>query len=590
MKGGRASMTPVTEQPRMGDANPWHQAARTTAMVGAVFSVIFTVLLVVHLVGSAVIGPRRENKLAAMRVQVQKEPGNQELLSEIRQLDLKIRRDRTWRWDFAEKAAFMLLGSVVALAVAGKLATRMAKKPPRPQPIMERGESQMKEAKQARWAVVGGVVVLAVGMLLLAMTRLVDFVQGGDAGSPYASVEEKHGQWHRFRGFAGAGVSAYTNIPISWNGKTGEGILWKTPVPLKGHNSPVVWQDRVFLSVADPNTRQVVCFDGKSGRLLWKGDVPTAPVASAEKFEIMEDTGYAAPTVATDGRRVYAIFPTGDVAGFDFNGRRLWHKSLGRPDSSYGYASSLETYEKLVLIQYDQGDGKEGKSRFFALDGVSGQVAWETKRELPSSWTTPIVADVAGQPQLITVANPFVVSYNPADGKELWRAECVGGDLAPSPICAGGLVFAIQPYSQMVAIQPTGQGNVTKTHVAWKAEDGIPDICSPVSNGTYVYLLDSEGLVTCYNVADGKKVYERELKEPFRASPSIVGDKLYLLSLKGVMHIAQVGPEYKELGKCELGEECLASPAFVDGRIYIRGAKNLYCIGQTPVGGPSEAK
>jgi len=583
-------MAQTTEQTRTCDTNPWYQAARTTAIAGAVFSAIFTVLLVENLIGSGVIGPWRENRLAAMKVQVPKEPGNRELLSEIRRLDLKIRRDRTWRWNFSEKAAFMLLGSVVVLVVAGKLATRMAKKPPRPQPIPERGESQVKEAKQARWGVAGGLAVLAVGMLLLAMTRWVDFVQGGDAGSPYASVEEKHGQWHRFRGFGGAGVSAYTNIPTSWNGKTGEGILWKTPVPLKGHNSPVAWQDRVFLSVADPNTRQVLCFDGKSGQLLWKGDVPTAPATSGEKFEIMEDTGYAAPTVATDGRRVYAIFPTGDVAGFDFNGRRLWHKSLGRPDSAYGYASSLETYEKLVLIQYDQGDGKEGKSRFFALDGLSGQIAWETKRELPSSWTTPIVADVAGQPQLITVANPFVVSYNPADGKELWRAECVGGDLAPSPICAAGMVFAIQPYSQIVAIKPTGQGNVTKTHIAWKVEDGIPDICSPVSNGTYVYLLDSEGLVTCYNVADGKKVYEHELKEQFRASPSIVGDKLYLLSLKGVMHIAQVGPEYKELGKCDLGEECFASPAFVDGRIYLRGAKNLYRIGQAPAGGPSETK
>jgi len=200
------------------------------------------------------------------------------------------------------------------------------------------------------------------------------------------------------------------------------------------------------------------------------------------------------------------------------------------------------------------------------------------------------VAQVAGQPQLITVADPFVVSYDPATGKEIWRAECVGGDLAPSPICAGGMVFAIQPYSQMVAIKPTGQGDVTKTHVAWKAEDGIPDICSPVSNGTYVYLLDSEGLLTCYNVADGKKVYEHEMKEQCRASPSIVGDKLYVLDLKGFMHVAQVGPEYKDLSKCELGEECFASPAFVDGRIYIRGVKNLYCIGQASAGRQSETK
>ncbi len=319
--------------------------------------------LVLNLIGSGILGPWREDKLAALKVQVQKDPTNQELLSEIRQLDLKIRGDRLWRLAFAENAAYMLLASVVVLVVAGKLAHRMAQGLPRPQPAPERGEWQVREAKRARRAVVGSLAVVVVGMLILAMTRWVNFVQGGDGGSPYASVEERQMQWPRFRGPGGAGVSAYTNIPTSWNGKTGEGILWKTAVPLKGHNSPVVWGDKVFLSGADPNTRQVFCFDAQSGQLLWKGDVPTVPLPGGEKFEIMEDTGYAAPTVATDGRRVYAIFPTGDVAGFDFNGKRLWHKSLGRPDSSYGYVSSLETYENRVLIEYDQGDGKDGKSR-----------------------------------------------------------------------------------------------------------------------------------------------------------------------------------------------------------------------------------
>ena len=398
----------------------------------------------------------------------------------------------------------------------------------------------MREAKQARWAVAGGLAVLALGMAVLGMSGWVQFVQAEDAGPAFASMEEKQTQWHRFRGPGGAGVSAYTNIPTSWNGKTGEGILWKTPVPMLGRNSPVVWKDRIFMTGADPNVRQVYCFDANSGRLLWKGDVPTAP--AKEKLEIMEDTGYAACTAATDGRRVYAIFPTGDVAAFDFNGRRLWHKNLGLPESSYGYASSLDTYEKLVLIQYDQSDGSDGKSKVMALDGTSGQVVWETKRDLPNSWASPIVVDVEGKPQFITLADPNVVAYNPADGKEIWRAECLGGDIAPSPIYAGGFVLAIEPYAHLAAVKPTGQGNVTKTHVAWKMEEGGPDICSPVSNGQYVYLLESADLLICCKVETGEKLYEQEIKGDFRASPSIVGDKLYLLDMKGVMHIAQVGP------------------------------------------------
>ena len=272
--------------------------------------------------------------------------------------------------------------------------------------------------------------------------------------------------------------------------------------------------------------------------------------------------------------------PTGDIAAFSFSGRRLWYKNLGVPDSAYGYASSLETYEKLVLIQYDQGDGSEGNSKVIALDGTNGRVAWEAKRELPNSWATPIVVDVEGKPQLITIADPNVVAYDPANGTGIWRAECLGGDIAPSPIYAGGLVLVIEPYAQMVGVKPTGQGDVTETHIAWRMEEGGPDICSPVSDGTYVYLLESSDFLMCCKVEDGEKVYEQEIRADFRASPSIVGDKLYILDMKGVMHIAQTGPEYKELGQCKLGEDCYASPAFADGRIYIRGVENLYCIGQ----------
>ena len=225
-------MTQTTKQARTADVRPWHQAMRTTMIVGAVFSAIFAGLLVWNLIGSAVIGPGRENRAAALKVQVQKEAENQKLLTEIRQLDFKIRRDRLWRLEYARRGTFMLLGSIIVLVVAGKLAGNMSKELPRPRPVGEREQWQMKEARQARRAVAGGLAFLAVGMLVLATTQWVSFVQGGDAVSPYASWEEKQAQWPRFRGPGGAGVSTYTNIPTSWNGKTGEGILWKMPLPL----------------------------------------------------------------------------------------------------------------------------------------------------------------------------------------------------------------------------------------------------------------------------------------------------------------------------------------------------------------------
>jgi hypothetical protein len=405
-------------------------------------------------------------------------------------------------------------------------------------------------------------------------------------------MEEIRKNWASFRGPEGAGISTHKNVPTSWNGKSGEGIVWKSEITLPGHNSPIVWEDRVFVSGADPNTREVYCFDAPSGKLLWRGSVKAVAPPPAEPLDLGKETSYAAPTLVTDGRRVCAIFPNGDVGCFDFEGKRLWTKNLGMPDSAYGYASSPALYKNLLLIQYDHGDVEDDKSRLIALNTFSGRVVWQVKRPVPGSWASPIVADVNGQYQLITCADPWVIAYDPNNGTELWRAECIGGDVAPSPIYVRGsskgegmdfgkgLVFVVEPYGKLVAIRPDGRGDVTKTHIAWSIEDSTPDICSPVSNGELIFMLTTDGLLICCRVADGKKVWEEDLRMDFYASISLVGQRLYLLSGKGVMLIVEAGTKYKQIGTCELGENCSASPAFADGRIYIRGQTNLYCIGK----------
>jgi outer membrane protein assembly factor BamB len=293
----------------------------------------------------------------------------------------------------------------------------------------------------------------------------------------------------------------------------------------------------------------------------------------------MEDTGFAASTAVTDGRRVCAIFATGDVGCFNFQGKELWIRNLGVPDSAYGYASSLAMYRNLLLIQYDQGAAEDEKSKLIALDTFTGRTVWETKRAVPNSWSSPIVIEVEGQPQIITCGDPWVIAYNPTNGTEIWRAKCLGGEIAPSPIYTAGLIIAIEPYTTVVAIRPDGQGDVTETHVAWKVDENTPDISCPVSNGEFIFLLTTEGFLTCYKTADGTKLWEQDLQKNFLASPSLVGERLYMLSEKGVMYIAEAGAEYKQVSRCELGEECYASPAFMDARIYIRAKHNLYCIG-----------
>jgi len=556
---------------------PWYQAAKRAAVVAGVFSIIVLGLLVINYLQIKLLDPIRTERLENLKVKLLDQPNDDQLLSQIRELDLRIRKDRIKRLDFSRKGGVLLLGSVAVFFVALKSAGALNKILPHPVVSTDLQARQIRQAAWARWMMTAALAILAAAVLFFARTGKIDFTQVDDS---YPSDEEIAKNWPSFRGPQGSGISAYTNIPTGWNGKSGEGIIWKSKVPLPGHNSPVVWNDRIFLSGANKERRQVYCFDADSGKLLWQVEIINPASAAAREIELDKDTGYAAPTVATDGNRVFAIFPTGDVGCFDFARKKIWSRSLGVPDSAYGYASSPAIYQNRLLIQYDQATADDNKSRMIALDTFSGMTVWETKRPVPNSWTSPIVAEIDGRSQLITCGDPWVIAYDPQNGTEIWRVDCLGTDVAPSPIYAGGLVFGIHPYTKLVAIRPTGRGDVTKTHIAWKAEDGIPDICSPVSNGKLIFTLETQGKLTCYKVSDGKKLWEEDLKTNFTSSPSLVGDRLYLLSEKGVMFIIKAGSKYMELNKSELGENCYASPAFADGRLYIRSNKNLYCIGK----------
>jgi len=349
---------------------------------------------------------------------------------------------------------------------------------------------------------------------------------------------------------------------------------------MPGQNSPVVWGNRVFVTGADKETREVYCFDADSGELVWKQAVADVPGSPLDPPEVMQDTGYAAPTAATNGERVFALFANGDLGCFDFLGRKLWARAFGNPENMYGHASSLAICKNLLMVQIDQGgSADEGKSVIKAIDVKDGTVAWEMARPVANSWTTPIVINAGGRDQLITAANPWVIAYDPADGSELWRVECLAGDVAPSPVYGAGLVFVCQEGADLFAIKPDGQGDVTKTHIAWKGGDVLPDICSPLATDKLVFMVQTYGFVSCYDAATGQKLGEKNFDAEFNSSPTLVGGTVYLLEKKGVMHMFEAGPEFKPVGTAELGEESTCCPAFVDGRIYIRGAQNLYCIG-----------
>ena len=394
------------------------------------------------------------------------------------------------------------------------------------------------------------------------------------------SAKEYLANWPRFRGPTGGGVSVEGDAPLACDVKAGKNILWSVPVPATGFSSPVVWGDRVFLSGGDEAKCTVLCFDVPTGKLLWQTAAPKTEGSPAKPPKVPDECGMAAATVATDGRRVYAMFANGDLAAFDFEGKVQWAKHLATPKNNYGFATSLITWQDRVIVQFDQGEASDELSKLLAFDGPSGSLAWEQPRPVGASWATPVVCEVHGKPQIVTLGSPWVISYAADDGKEIWRANCLDGEVTPSPIYAGGLLLATTPATKLQSIRPDGQGDITKTHLGWMAEDGVPDITSPVSNGELVFLLDSSGVMTCYDAKTGRKQWDNDFSEECKASPSIAGNTLYLITKKGALIAIEAAREFKELARSPLGEAVFASPAFAQKKIFVRGLKHLICIGE----------
>ncbi|MHC4950476.1 MAG: outer membrane protein assembly factor BamB family protein [Planctomycetota bacterium] len=561
-----------------------YQSAVGIAIVSAVFSIVIAALLAINVHAIKVSVPARSAELEKMKEQAKANPADTTLAQLILEVDTKLRRDQFAGLYFVRRGTILLVITFVLLVGSIIWAVSHHPKKPEVQPQGDLKTHQVRQASLTRTSFTIAVILICSGALFWVLhAPQVDIDSDDEAAiSLYTPMEETESQWPVFRGPGGLGICQFENIPETWDGESGENILWKTPIPLPGHNSPIVWDNRVFLTGATEEKQQVFCFDVDSGQLLWSGDVSIPASPAREDMDIMEDTGYSACTAVTDGKRICAIFAGGDMGCFTVDGKLLWEKHLGIPDSMYGYAASLTAYEKTVIVQWDVGydGGDASKSKLIALDWQTGNSVWETKRPVPNSWTSPTIVKVSDAYQVLTCANPYVIAYDPATGAELYRAECLGSDIASTPIFANNKIFAIEPYNKLVAIDTqNAQGDITKTHILWEIEEDMPDICSPVANEQYVWTLVTQGYLGCYKITDGEEVYTHEIKGSFQASPTLIGDRLYLLSEKGVMLIIDAGSEYKQVGRNELGEKCYASPAFGDGCIYIRGDENLYAIG-----------
>lgn len=536
------------------------------AIVSAVFAVLLAFLMIANFLQTRAHDPLNSAVLARLMQQLQENPEDNELKEQIRALDLLARKAYfTHQWQI-RTGAILLFVSVLLCVASLKYLRSGAKSLPD-----FAGEPAAVDFLSRRILLYSGLALFlaAFAAALLSENEL----RGGmAAAADYPSVEQLRDNWPTFRGPEGNGHAYADDVPLTWDGGSGGNIRWKLELPLPGFNSPVLWEERLFLSGADEENQQIYCIDAASGEMVWTAAVDDIPGHPAEAPNVTDDTGYAAPTLATDGVRVYALFATGDLAALDFNGRRLWAKNLGDPDNHYGHSSSLFTYKDLLLVQYDTGSDKQ----LLAFRSATGAPVYTAQRpDVQISWASPLLILSGARDQVVLSSTPYVISYDPASGAELWRVKCMDGEVAPSPAYAGDQVFVVNEYARLAAIRFNGSAEIV-----WEYEDELSEVASPLAAGELLFQATSYGTVSCFSAETGEVLWSHEFDEGFYSSPMFAGGRIYLMDMDGVTHVFSAADEFELLAKNELGEDAMTIPAFMNNRIYIRGVKHLFCIGK----------
>jgi outer membrane protein assembly factor BamB len=383
--------------------------------------------------------------------------------------------------------------------------------------------------------------------------------------------------WPCWRGPNGDGTSTELNLPTRWDSITN--VLWKSPVPGIGHASPVVWGDRLFTVTALPQTQEklLLCYDALKGDLIWQVTVLKTPFESKHN-----DNSYASGTPATDGQYVYVSFLDGEsvvVAAYDFSGKQIWIQRPGTFSSPHGYSCSPVLFKDKVIIN---GDSK-GDAFIAALSRQDGQIIWKIPHKNQAhSFSTPIFREIAGRVQMIFCGNKEIASYDPENGSLYWFVKGPSEDFCSSPVYSEQtglvLVSSAWPQRHLLAIKPDGTGDATDTHVVWRSTEGAFYVPSPVCAGPYLISTMTSGQVHCIEAATGKILWKENLGKQY-PSAVLAGGLVYMPNDNGIVTIFRPGPAFESIAKNGIGEKMNASPALANGRIYLRGAKHLFCVG-----------
>jgi outer membrane protein assembly factor BamB len=410
--------------------------------------------------------------------------------------------------------------------------------------------------------------------------------------------------WPGWRGPTSDGISIATGFPQTWSPDSN--IAWKVEIEGRGHSSPVIWGDRVFVTTdiegavipgagavkhklegqayrhPDANggdrkhTLKLLCFDANTGKRLWD--------RTAYEGRVFDDVTrfdtYASPTVVTDGKFVYTYFESQGLYKYDFAGELQWEMSLGGIATlGVGTGVSPVLAEGNIVILADQDEGEN--SFIAAVSARDGKIVWKTPRKNALTWTVPFVIEIEGRREIIVPSTEDVVAYDAANGKEIWKTEGLDSNVVHTPVVGHGMVYvsAGYPKKKVMAIRLAPREG--ESRIAWKYEKGAGYLPSPLLLGDFFYIVTDAGLVTCLDARTGEPQYEgKRFKQPSKFTSPLVaaGGMIFITSEDGDTHVVKAGPEFEVTADNSLDEPIYAGLAVVDGSIYVRAAKHLYCL------------
>ncbi len=383
--------------------------------------------------------------------------------------------------------------------------------------------------------------------------------------------------WAAWRGPTRDGIAAPgQNPPIQWS--ESEGILWKAPIPGRGHSSPTVVADRVYLATAEGEKQVVLCLDRHSGKIVWQSEVHGSGADPGKHA----NSSAASSTVAHDGQRLFINFlNSGAVwtSALDLNGRVLWQRKICDYVTHQGFASSPVLFESLVLVSADH----KGGGVIAGLDRKTGKIVWSSTRPKLPNYPTPAIVNAHGRTQMVIAGGNLITSLNPATGEKIWEINGATEECVTTAVTDGEriLVSGGWPKNFTAGVVADGSGKI-----AWQNNTRVY-VPSMIAKGGHLYAVTDAGMAICWKSDTGEELWKERLGGDFYASPVMVGERIYASNVRGQTFVFQATPaSFKIIAQNQLGDEAYASPVICDNRIYLRVAKRgdsrqefLYCIG-----------